>query len=595
MISTSEVLYEGKPHGEIKFDAVWYPVAEAIEGVPAPESNIGILRFNIHQVKNLSNRHNAYAELLLNGKVVFKSKTLKRTNNPVWEDPFEMFITNRDGAKLAVNVRDERDSTNIIGKWESTLEQFLANMKEKIDWFDLKNGAPVGRINLTFEPRGFVRLHIKGAKDLKNLGKLGGKSDPYVKVLLGSTARGRSDFILDNLSPVWDEIFYIPVHSTREVLNLQVMDREINAKDKRLGFAELELSKLVKEQNSTFEAVDKLEDASSPLILDRESRGTIIYSAAFYPTINKKEAENINLNNLSDHQTGIFIIHINRAKFEKRDTSVDVYVDNGIFPVYTTNRCKAANPQYEEVTDVIIKELDFSKLIFHIKQGDNRNPIGVVEREAKELLEDCLRSSREDGINLPIEEMNNATLNVYIQYIPVEYKLQPSESINSTSDPFAVFTLNNEKVHKTKTIKKNCNPEFNESFNVTVLSRSTSVFEVDVFDWNQIGNDKKIASGSIQLDDLPPYEKTVKEIQLKNELSKSTAPGGKFILHIVFRPSLVGRKKQNSGVVDGAARALTGIGSGVGNVVTSSGTFVGNKANTLVSGVGSGFGLLKKK
>lgn len=84
-----------------------------------------------------------------------------------------------------------------------------------------------------------------------------------------------------------------------------------------------------------------------------------------------------------------------------------------------------------KVTDVIIKELDFSKLIFHIKQGDNRNPIGVVEREAKELLEDCLRSSREDGINLPIEEMNNATLNVYIQYIPVEYKLQPSESINS--------------------------------------------------------------------------------------------------------------------------------------------------------------------
>ncbi|PKY45531.1 hypothetical protein RhiirA4_460142 [Rhizophagus irregularis] len=48
-------------------------------------------------------------------------------------------------------------------------------------------------------------------------------------------------------------------------------------------------------------------------------------------------------------------------------------------------------------------ELDCSKLIFHIKQGDNKNPIG----------------------------MNNATLNVYVQYLPVEYKLQPSESMNS--------------------------------------------------------------------------------------------------------------------------------------------------------------------
>lgn len=54
-----------------------------------------------------------------------------------------------------------------------------------------------------------------------------------------------------------------------------------------------------------------------------------------------------------------------------------------------------------------------------------------MERDARELLEDCLKSSREDGIDLPIEGMNNATLNVYIQYIPVAYKIQPSESINS--------------------------------------------------------------------------------------------------------------------------------------------------------------------
>lgn len=34
-------------------------------------------------------------------------------------------------------------------------------------------------VNLKFfypvEPRGFVKLHIKGAKELKNTGKLGGK------------------------------------------------------------------------------------------------------------------------------------------------------------------------------------------------------------------------------------------------------------------------------------------------------------------------------------------------------------------------------------------------------------------------------------
>lgn len=110
-----------------------------------------------------------------------------------------------------------------------------------------------------------------------------------------------------------------------------------------------------------------------------------------------------------------------------------------------------------------------------------------------------------------------------------------------------------------------------------------------------MGSAKKIASGSMKLDDLPTFERAVKEIQLKNEISKSSAPGGKLNLHIVFRPSLVIRKKQNSGIVDGATRALTGIGTGVGNVVTSGGSFVGSKANSFVSGAGKGFGLLKKK
>ncbi|CAB4440029.1 unnamed protein product [Rhizophagus irregularis] len=36
------------------------------------------------------------------------------------------------------------------------------------------------------------------------------KSDPYVKVLLGSTARGRSDLVINDLNPVRDEI----LHST---------------------------------------------------------------------------------------------------------------------------------------------------------------------------------------------------------------------------------------------------------------------------------------------------------------------------------------------------------------------------------------------
>ena len=132
------------------------------------------------------------------------------------------------------------------------------------------------------------------------------------------------------------------------------------------------------------------------------------------------------------------------------------------------------------------------------------------------------------------------------------------------------------------------------------LSRIAAVFEVEIFDWNQIGNAKKIASGKIPLDDLPVFERAVKKIQLNNELKPST-PGGILNLHIVFRPEFAIRKKQGSGMTKTLTGIGNGISTGVGSVVSTGGSFVGtgiNQAGNVVGSgknlVGSGFGLLKK-
>ncbi|CAI2166045.1 12500_t:CDS:10 [Funneliformis geosporum] len=656
--TTSPILYEGKPHGEIQFDAIWYPVAEIKDEEPI-ESNVGVLRFNIHQAKDLDpsrslvGQYNPYAELLLNGKSVLKTKTLKRTNNPVWEEPVEMFITNKARAKITIIIRDGRDlaADPVVGKWESTLDRFLENMKERMDWFNVTE-AKSGKLRLTclwkpvimdhipghngyVEPCGFVRLHIKRANKLKNVAQLRGKSDPYVSVLLDSNFRGRTDKINDNLNPVWDEVFYIPVHSTKETLILQVWDYENNAKDKRLGFAKLEISKLINQQeDGTIEAAEPI-DTSSPVLLIGEPKGSIDYLAAFYPTVKEKKvisSTNVNKEitedkgseniNVLEYQSGILVIHINKANLEKKDTCVDIFVDEGLFPIFTTKRCKQANPEYNDVTDVFIKELDFSKICFQVRHYDNKNPLDVAEIGVSTFLDKCLNSSPEEGVDIPFSGINNASINVYARYVPIKYTVQPSESINNmgelqitiknaenipaadragTSDPFIVFTLNNEKVYRTRVVKKTCHPEFDEEFTVKVLSRSADLFEAEIFDWNQIGNATKIASCKIQIDDLPLIERAVKNINLQNELD-NLKPGGILNLHIVFRPALLSRRRQTSGVV---TKALTGIGSGVGNVVSggigsgvnivgSGVNLVGSGANTIVSGVGSGFGLLKK-
>lgn len=58
-------------------------------------------------------------------------------------------------------------------------------------------------------------------------------------------------------------------------------------------------------------------------------------------------------------------------------------------------------------------------------------------------------------------------------------------SLDLQSDPYAVFTLNDEKVFKSETKKKTLAPVWNEKFEVDVLSRVGADFEVEVFDWNQ--------------------------------------------------------------------------------------------------------------
>ncbi len=87
-----------------------------------------------------------------------------------------------------------------------------------------------------------------------------GKSDPYVNVMLDYSTRGRTDFISDNLDPVWDEVFYVPVHNTKETLILQVLDHENNSKDKKIGLVKLELSKLInRREDGTIEPAESID------------------------------------------------------------------------------------------------------------------------------------------------------------------------------------------------------------------------------------------------------------------------------------------------------------------------------------------------
>ena len=313
-----EVIANGRQRGIVQADIRFFPVLEGQKledgtEAPPPESNTGIAKFTVEQAKELDGSQSLvgalspYAVLLLNGKEVQISQKLKRTNNPIWPNATkEMLITDRRKAKLGLVVKDDKDLATdpILGSYQIKMDDMLELMSKGQEWYSLA-GAKTGRAKMSLQwkpvalkggvlgggyvtPIGVMRFHFKSAKDLKNLDTVG-KSDPYARVLLSGIQKGRTVTFKNNLSPNWDEVFYVPVHSTREKLIVEVMDEENVGKDRTLGQMEIAASDYIQQGEDGEYLIQDTKDkiiSNQLRIGNSQPKGTLNFTVAFYPTLN---------------------------------------------------------------------------------------------------------------------------------------------------------------------------------------------------------------------------------------------------------------------------------------------------------------------
>ncbi|KAG6044270.1 hypothetical protein E4U17_000623 [Claviceps sp. LM77 group G4] len=318
-----EVIGDGKARGVVSCDLRFFPVLESqtlpdgkVE--PPPDSNQGILRFTVEQAKDLDGTKslvgllNPYAVMFLNGKQVHRTKILKRTNNPIWDNGSqEILITDRRKAKLGVTVKDDRGliSDPDLGKYQIKLDEMLDCMAQGKEWYQL-SGAHTGRVKMMAQwrpvaisgvvgtggystPIGVMRLHFQKATDLRNFESFG-KSDPYVRVLLSGIDKARTVTFKNDLNPEWDEVLYVPVHSSRDRLSLEVMDAEKVGRDRSLGLVELFAGDYIHQDDSGEYLVhDEKTLRSEGLRMHGKGivKGTLFYTAAFYPCLNVADPE----------------------------------------------------------------------------------------------------------------------------------------------------------------------------------------------------------------------------------------------------------------------------------------------------------------
>ncbi|KAM9879158.1 C2 domain-containing protein [Verticillium dahliae] len=319
-----DIFADGKNRGQVSIDVRFFPVLESTKledgsEEPPPESNTGILRFTVEQAKDLDGTKslvgllNPYATLHLNGRDVHNTKKLKRTNNPIWDNGSkEMLITDKKHAKLGVTIKDDRDITGdqVIGKYQIKLEDILECKEKGQEWFHLA-GASTGRVKMMAQwkpvaisgvlsgtggyvtPIGVMRFYFRGARDLRNFETLG-KSDPYVRVLLSGIEKARTVTHRNTLDPDWDEVLYVPVHSNREKLTMEVMDSEKMGKDRSLGQIEVAAGDYIfQDEHGEYLVHDQktIKEAGLKLHGKGIAKGVLIYNVSFYPTLNVADPE----------------------------------------------------------------------------------------------------------------------------------------------------------------------------------------------------------------------------------------------------------------------------------------------------------------
>lgn len=274
---------EGSQKGEVRLDLAYFPVHELAPELPPPDIPSGILHITVHQAKELPCSKNANPDCSIeqDGLEIYRTPQKKRTNNPVWDSPLTVFVTDLDMAKFRFRVWNDGKA---LGGCDISPKQFIGK-EATDDWFNLFGGKESsGRLRITFkftpvdlegggldtskirrrEPVGLLRLHIVEAKGLANV-EMMGKSDPYTKLNLAGRAFGATHVKNNTLDPKWDEIFYAVCYSKREMLSLSVWDWNDFKKDKSLGRVEFLVADLVKEDQET--------DAENADLTDEESVG----------------------------------------------------------------------------------------------------------------------------------------------------------------------------------------------------------------------------------------------------------------------------------------------------------------------------------
>ncbi|KAI9225040.1 hypothetical protein BC828DRAFT_134962 [Blastocladiella britannica] len=305
-----------KSRGRMAVEISFHPKNPAMPFSPESPDVCGVVKVNVHQLKDLPRKTSSYFEIYADDPnlPLYRSNTRKKTSDPIFEQTTEIFIRQvlwspihivfredsganaaeaaitagggADSAAAMPSKRSDSKSNPVIGAVELFCYNVVSEALGEEKWYPMTSSGASTKAKLSFDfvpvecaidsseslgNMGLLTVEVVGARDLPKTDQVG-SCDPFVVVLLNDARWFRTEVFKKNRNPVWKERVKIPVLDRRHSwLKLDVYDWDRVGDNDRIGGVELNLANIPVDEQMTIELpVD-----------ERGDRGFVTFSYRF--------------------------------------------------------------------------------------------------------------------------------------------------------------------------------------------------------------------------------------------------------------------------------------------------------------------------
>ncbi|GAA6009648.1 hypothetical protein JCM11491_001046 [Sporobolomyces phaffii] len=571
--------------GKVRITAEWKPVVMpgAINGAALYTPPIGVVRFLFKRSTDLKNveikgKSDPYVRVLYHGVVVARTTVHDNNLNPEYDEIVYVQVhSTRDVFPVEVMDYQSSSKDRSLGNILFPVAPLIAEGPDKVTKPWISTGKVVKN----------ERLHSDWKKPVK-----------------GNIEFEAEFFPCANLR---DVSFKVPDPVTNRITE----EREDHSGSiaETASIAETFASPPVPLANVTQPATTTSSAATTAPGTPSQKPSELARAGSVLSKDKVREGITMTKQELLRSQTGVLAFQIISGHLPKKGSRLEVLFDDGYWPAYSTEPSRSANTTWDEIGEIVIRELDFSQITFQLNTAEKETREDVIAQatlDLPSLLEDALDKVATIVLE-PVEAGHaRSTITLMAKYIPIDMQILPRESIknagilqvrlfgaqglpsadrNGKSDPYAVFELNGHKVFKSQIKKKTLAPEWNETFDCPVPRRDIAEVMLEVWDWDRLGGDDKLARAVVDLSRLSgPDGKLVTspvsfDVELR-DFKSVTKPAGTAKISLFFRPEFVRTPRRSTGTVSGAiGRIGTTLGGGAmavgGGVIGAGGAVLG--------------------